>query len=205
MIGTPEHRPAALRLLRIAMESGWQADPLGWLPTAAQQADARMAAELLDLSVMPWPSIPDERVSALMERLHTATETFDRHATDVEDAKTKAIATIQSREKNVNQEVDRLANLGHKVEKLAHEAASDELSRQYSLQAKRNEKAASWFELGALVVGAGAAILAAYFTLRHADGTADLTEGLTKAGIAIPIALFAAFLARLATRFRRMA
>jgi hypothetical protein len=140
-----------------------------------------------------------------MERVREATATFDRHAAGVEEAKVKAIVSIESGERQVNEEVDRLASLGHKVETLAHEAASDELSRQYSIQAKRNERAAFWFELGALVVGAGAALVAAYFTWKHANDKPGLTEGLAKAGIAIPVALFAAFLARLATRFRRMA
>jgi hypothetical protein len=205
MIGAPEHRPAALRLIRTAMENGWQVDPLGWLSTVAQQNDAAAAAELVALSTLPWPRVPDERIEALMERLQSAIATFDQTAGEVDDARTAAVERIQAGETKVNEEVARLSALGHKVEILAHEAASDELSRQYAKQAKRNERSAFWFEAGALLVGAGAAVLAAYFTLKHATENPNLSVGLAKAGIAIPVALFAAFLARLATRFRRMA
>jgi hypothetical protein len=204
LVGQPEQRETTLRLMRTAMEAGWQADPLGWLPTFAQQGDTEAAAALIEMSRMPWPRIPDERVKTLMNRLRKAAQGFERREAEVEPAKSDAITNIESREQEVNNEVERLKSLGHKVETLAHEAASEELARQYSQQAKRNERAANWFTFFALVVFAVATFLAAYFTLKHINDKPGITEGIAKAGIAIPIALFGAFLARLASRFRQM-
>ena len=206
MIGTPEHREKALSLLRAAMEGGWQVDPLGWLPTVVGQNDTAAAGVLIDLATSPpWPRLTGGRIDTLVDRLTKANETFESHAADVERAKTNAVTNIESGEKKVNEEVKRLSSLGHKVETLAHEAASDELSRQYSDQAKRNERAAFWFELLAIAVFVAAVAVAAYFTLTHVNDTPDLAEGLAKAGVSIPIALLALFLERLATRFRQMA
>jgi hypothetical protein len=205
MIGQPEHRDAALRMLRIGMAGGWQVDPLGWLPTFAQRGDAEGAATLIELATSGWPQTSGARADALVTRLSTAMKAFDDRIHEVDGAKRDAIEAIKTRESQVDAEVQRLADLGYKVETIAHAAASDELSRQYARQAKRNERSAFWFTVAAIVVGAGAAGIAAYFTLSHATDGPSVAEALTKAGIAIPVALFATFLGRLASRFRQMA
>jgi hypothetical protein len=205
MVGTPEHTPRALRVLRLAMESGWQVDPLGWLPTFAQRGDMEGAAELIKLATAAPARPSDAQAEALVTRLRDATRLFDQRIGAVDTAKDEALGRIEAHESAVNTEVERLGQLGHTVEILAHEAASDELSKQYANQAKRNERSAFWFTLAALLVGAGAAAIAAYFTLKNVDHRPDIAEGLAKAGIAIPVALLATFLARLANRFRHMA
>jgi hypothetical protein len=112
---------------------------------------------------------------------------------------------MHDHERSVAEEQERLSELGHKVELLAHEAAEEELSRQYARQAQRAERTAFWFTVAALVVGAAAVSLAAYFTLTHIQHPPDIAAGLAKAAIAIPFALFAAYLGRLAGRYRQVA
>jgi hypothetical protein len=205
MIGSPEHRDGALRLLSLTMDSGWPVDPLGWLPTFAQRGDMDGAAQLVHLARAGPLPLPEAQAERLVERLRDANRMFDERVDSVDRARREAIERIEDREGEVNAEVERLAALGHKVETLAHEAASEELARQYARQAERNEKSAFWFTAAALLVGAAAAGVAAYFTLKNINHRPDIAEGLAKAGIAIPVALFATFLARLASRFRQMA
>jgi hypothetical protein len=205
MVGTPEHAEAALELLAASMTSGMQVDPLGWVPTYAQRGDAEGVAHLVELATSGSLGSPEVRAERLVTRLREATTLFDEHIGSVDQARRNAVERIAAREGEVDAEVERLAALGHKVETLAHEAASDELARQYADHARANERSAFGFTFGAIVVGAAAAGIAAYFTLKNVDHRPDIAEGLAKAGIAIPVALFATFLARLASGFRRMA
>lgn len=205
MFGAPEHRDAALRLLTRALEAGWSIDPLGWIPALAQRGDTEGVLRLFELATTSWPRSAGTEVDELMARLRGAREEFASRLTEVEHEKEVAITAIKEHESSVSEEQERLRQLGHKVEVLAHEAAADELSRQYAQQAKRSERTSLWYTVAALVVGAGAAALAAYFTLKHINDETNVAKGVARAAIAIPIALFAAYLGGLAGRYRQIA
>ena len=206
LIGSPDQREIAMRLLRRAMGTGWQVDPLGWIPSFAQRGDGEAVAELLELARLPWPAAPIEgELDDLVARLRDATRTFDSRLRTVDEARNVAVDSIAQHEQAIREEVSRLSKLGRRVERLSHEEAADTLGKQYAAEAKRNERAATWFTTGAILVGASAAFLAAYFTLKHINDNSMAVEGLVKGTIAIPIAVFATYLGRQAGRFREVA
>lgn len=206
MVGSPEHREQFFEMLEAALENGYSADPLGWLPQLAQRGDNEGVAKLVELASRPWPRPRPDEWDRLVQEMQAGRERFGAEVEQVEQARMGSIDAIKEHETAVEGERKRLEDLGHTVETLAHEAAADELSRQYAQQAKRSERISYGFTTAALLVGAGAAVLAAVFTLEQArDQDPDVLLGLAKAAIAIPIALFAAYLGRLAGSYRNVA
>jgi hypothetical protein len=204
LFSVPEQTNDALDFLAVAMDGGWSVDPLGWLPTVGQRGDTAAAARLIELATTGYPRSPDVELQTLLERLRQSRREIDDGVAAVESAKNEAISSMREREDAVAKEQERLAELGHKIDVLAHEAAADELARQYEHQAKRSERSAFWFTAAALLIGTLAVALAAYFTLHHIKDKPDIAEGLAKAGISIPFALLAAYLGRLGARFRQI-
>jgi hypothetical protein len=205
--GQAEHRDLTIELTAAALSNGWQMDPLGWLAQFNQRGDTDGAAEMLRLTtVTPAAARADEEWDELLRRARSSREAFNAEISEVESSRQEAIREIEGHEDAVEVERKRLEELGKKIETLAHDAAADELAKQYANQAKRNERTAFWFTFAAVAVGLVAAAVAVYFTLEHADDRdPDLAEGLVKAAVALPVALFAAYLGRLGSRYRHMA
>jgi hypothetical protein len=207
MIGTPEHREAALAMLERALANGWSVDPLGWVGAVAQQGDAAGVKRILDLALQTWPETRQHELNhQLLDAFRGASHQLDSQIGQVEQSKTVAVEAIQGHEAAVEQERQRVAAVAKKALALAHGVASEELARQYADKAKWTQ-IAGWIFTGlAVLVGAGAAALAAVITLEYAnDQDPDILLGLAKSAIALPIALLAAYLGRLAGRYRDMA
>jgi len=206
MIGQPEHAAASLDMLPMALDGGWQVDPLGWIVQFAQRGDSESVARLLQVTTTHGPRQPRADLDQLIVDLGSARETFGRELSEVQAAKAEAVASIAADQQAIAEQRRRLEDLGQKVERLSHEAASDELAKQYATHAKHGERIAFYLSLVALVVGGGAAVVAAYLTIKHAnESDPKVLEGLAKASISLPIALFAAALGKLGARYRRMA
>jgi hypothetical protein len=207
LLSQPEQRDTTIEFTRIALSHGWQMDPLGWLSQFTQRGDLDGAVEMVRLTTeSPSPARVDKEWDELLNRARSSRDEFGAELASVRSSREQAIEQIEGHENAVEAERRRLEELGKKIEILAHEAAADDLSKQYAQHAKRNERTAFWFTLAAVSVGLVAAAVAVYFTLKHAnERDPDLTEGLVKAAVALPVALFAAYLGRLGSRYRRMA
>src|SRR5437870_5393085 len=97
-----------------------------------QRGEAEGIAKLLAAAREPRPGPRQQSEwDALIAQLGDARDAFDECLKQVDEARDTSIGQIKEHEATVERESKRLVDLGHKVETLAHDAASDTLSRQY--------------------------------------------------------------------------
>lgn len=204
--GREDLRARAPDFIAAAIESGWTVDLRNLVWQALSQGRRDLTKAALSLMLDPPPPTParahwDELVAKAQKDFDDVTSVADIVRGQRESASTQIAAEIeQARDRGA--EIERLANdLGV----LANVAGSVSLARSYADRAAHEERLANrytyaWLGLAALsVVSAG---VIAFLTLNEHTSVSTAAQ---RAAFAIPVALFAAVISRLAHAYRQQA
>jgi hypothetical protein len=203
--GQPDQREDALEFLKLAIEAGIQADPLGHAPIAFQEGQEETAIQLLRLAAAPHPAPAHAAWEELIARVEQDEGRIKSAAEEVDSHRAKALEEIRMSEESLGQDRERVKRLVGELDQLVHEASSATLAREYGRHAAAEEQRAGRYTRAAIVAGLGAAIgtvVIAYLAFSKESGVGAV---LTKSALTIPLILFAGYLARLAGQFRRKA
>jgi hypothetical protein len=198
-------RQAAVEFLDDAINAGWPVDPLAYVPQAIQLGDQQLTLALIDRANPPLPPHAQrEQWEQLLSEVRGQTAEVDQAATDVQAQRGKVLGAMDA-------ELEKIQSRGQEIETIANElgvtaqrASAVSMAKAYSDRAESVEATATWYTRVAIVLGAASvigAIVVGLLTLR----THGISTAAQRAAFALPVAIFAALINRLANAYRHEA
>jgi hypothetical protein len=205
MLGDPSHLPEAIEFMGLLRDVGWPIDPLAHIPQVAQAGRTDLVEKLVDLASRPAPSGARTQWEELLADTRASSDAVRHAASVVDTERDRALSAINGHEARVREERERMAALVAEVTDLANEGAAVQLAKEYAVQAKAVETTADRYTTASIALGAFAALttcVIAYFAFKLES---DAGAVVTKAALALPVILFAGYVARLAAIHRQQA